>query len=200
MVRSRSPRVGTAQAPAYGSACSSDSSPFEGLAAWKQAKLSIPSQALVPGTRWRPFLHGLIASLSLLSVSCSQIGPGTIANGRFDYNEAIVRSFDDQMLLNLVRLRYQDSILFLDLTSVVASYSREATRGCILERERRCSQARQHRLRCRSARRVASPGQNHPRFLTRRCKARISPSDCWRPFNPIRFCSCREVVGGSSDS
>jgi len=77
----------------------------------------------------RSFLPWVIASLSLLSGSCSQIGPGTIANGRFDYNEAIVRSFDDQMLLNLVRLRYQDSILFLDLTSVVASYSREATLG-----------------------------------------------------------------------
>ncbi|MEI9935769.1 MAG: hypothetical protein WDO69_00960 [Pseudomonadota bacterium] len=67
--------------------------------------------------------------MSLPVVGCSQIGPATIANGRFDYNEAIVRSFDDQMLLNLVRLRYQDSILFLDLTSVVASYSREATVG-----------------------------------------------------------------------
>jgi hypothetical protein len=65
----------------------------------------------------------------LAAVACSQIGPNTIANGRFDYNEAIVRSFDTQMLLNLVRLRYQDSILFLDLTSVVASYRREASVG-----------------------------------------------------------------------
>ena len=70
-----------------------------------------------------------LACLSLAASSCSQIGPATIANGRFDYNEAIVRSFDSQMLLNLVRLRYQDSILFLDLTSVVASYSREARVG-----------------------------------------------------------------------
>jgi hypothetical protein len=36
-------------------------------------------------------------------------GAATIANARFDYNEAIVRSFDNQMLLNLVRLRYQDA-------------------------------------------------------------------------------------------
>ena len=71
---------------------------------------------------------GLLAT-TLAAAGCSQIGPATIANGRFDYNEAIVRSFDNQMLLNLVRLRYQDSILFLDLTSVVASYSREATIG-----------------------------------------------------------------------
>ncbi|HEY6878592.1 MAG TPA: hypothetical protein VI299_11270 [Polyangiales bacterium] len=54
------------------------------------------------------------------------MGPKTISGARFDYNDAIVRSFDHQMLLNLVRMRYQDSILFLDLSSVVASYHREA--------------------------------------------------------------------------
>ena len=79
--------------------------------------------------RANALLRSALIWLSLAAASCSQIGPATIANGRFDYNEAIVRSFDTQMLLNLVRLRYQDSILFLDLTSVVASYSREATLG-----------------------------------------------------------------------
>jgi hypothetical protein len=74
-------------------------------------------------------LRASLAGLSLAAMGCSQMGPATIANGRFDYNEAIVRSFDNQMLLNLVRLRYQDSILFLDLSSVVASYSREASVG-----------------------------------------------------------------------
>lgn len=57
------------------------------------------------------------------------MGPKTIPLARFDYNDAIIRSFDHQMLLNLVRLRYQDSILFLDLSSVVASYHREASAG-----------------------------------------------------------------------
>ena len=79
--------------------------------------------------RLRRSVRGALLALALASLGCSQIGPATIASGRFDYNEAIVRSFDDQMLLNLVRLRYQDSILFLDLTSVVASYTREATVG-----------------------------------------------------------------------
>ena len=79
--------------------------------------------------RLRCLLLWTLAWASLAAMGCSQIGPNTIANGRFDYNEAIVRSFDTQMLLNLVRLRYQDSILFLDLTSVVASYRREATVG-----------------------------------------------------------------------
>jgi len=79
--------------------------------------------------RFRRLLHRTLALVSLATAGCAQIGPATISNARFDYNEAIVRSFDAQMLLNLVRLRYQDSILFLDLTSVVASYRREATVG-----------------------------------------------------------------------
>lgn len=74
-----------------------------------------------------PLLVG--ALLASAALGCSQIGPSTIESARFDYNEEIVRSFDRQMLLNLVRLRYQDSILFLDLTSVVASYERAMSVG-----------------------------------------------------------------------
>jgi len=91
--------------------------------------LSTFSKPPAVAPRLRRSVRGALLALALASLGCSQIGPATIASGRFDYNEAIVRSFDDQMLLNLVRLRYQDSILFLDLTSVVASYTREATVG-----------------------------------------------------------------------
>jgi hypothetical protein len=77
--------------------------------------------------RWR----SLTLVLALVA-GCNRsggMGPRTIQAARFDYNEAIVGSFDRQMLLNLVRLRYQDSILFLDLSSVVASYHRDMTAG-----------------------------------------------------------------------
>lgn len=53
----------------------------------------------------------------------STLGPRSIPVARYQYNEAIGRSQDEQILLNLVRLRYQDSLLFLDVDSVVASYS-----------------------------------------------------------------------------
>lgn len=91
--------------------------------------LSTPRVIGLATQRLRRFIHVALASVSWAVAGCAQMGPSTIASGRFDYNEAIVRSFDNQMLLNLVRLRYQDSILFLDLTSVVASYSRETTVG-----------------------------------------------------------------------
>ena len=54
-------------------------------------------------------LNFLISSFTLLVIlagaGCS-IGPRRLAPVRFDYNQAISRSFDQQLLLNLVRLRY----------------------------------------------------------------------------------------------
>jgi hypothetical protein len=67
--------------------------------------------------------------VALLAAGCAgpSIGPGTIQANRHDYNEAISRSWDEQLLLNLVRLRYRDSPLFVDVTSITSSYS--FTRG-----------------------------------------------------------------------
>ena len=65
----------------------------------------------------------LSCSLVILLVGCGAgIGPNRIPPGRFGYNLAIVNSQKEQMLLNLVRLRYQDTPLFLDLENVVASF------------------------------------------------------------------------------
>ncbi|HJU64732.1 MAG TPA: hypothetical protein VJ596_03605, partial [Gemmatimonadaceae bacterium] len=68
------------------------------------------------------------AALLLLLVSTSgcitrSIGPRTIPRTKLDYNEAISRSWDVQLLLNIVRLRYRDNPLFTDVNSVTASYS-----------------------------------------------------------------------------
>jgi hypothetical protein len=54
------------------------------------------------------------------------LGPRAIHSERPDYNQQIVRSADEQMLLNLVRLRYNDTPLFLELGSVVTSYDYSA--------------------------------------------------------------------------
>jgi hypothetical protein len=80
---------------------------------WRRLRSSAAPRALCLG----------VGALAL--AGCTSLGARTIPGARFDYNDAIVRSFDNQMLLNLVRLRYQDSIFFLDLSSVVASYRRE---------------------------------------------------------------------------
>jgi len=58
----------------------------------------------------------------LVLTGCASIGPATVARDRFDYVESISDSWKRQMLLNLVKVRYSDAPVFLDVTSVIASY------------------------------------------------------------------------------
>jgi hypothetical protein len=60
---------------------------------------------------------------------CISIGPRTIARDRFDYIAAISESWKSQMLLNLVKLRYGDAPVFLDIASVINQYGIEGTLG-----------------------------------------------------------------------
>ena len=56
----------------------------------------------------------VIMILACLS-GCGSIGPGNVARDRFDYISAISDSWKAQMLLNLVKLRYGDAPVFLDV-------------------------------------------------------------------------------------
>jgi len=53
---------------------------------------------------------------------CTAFGPHRVAPDRFNYNQAIAASANEQMLLNLVRLRYQDVPVFLVVGSVLTQY------------------------------------------------------------------------------
>ena len=66
------------------------------------------------------FLATLIASLIL--TACSSFGTDRVVPDRFDYNQAIGQSANQQMLLNLVRLRYRDVPVFLSISSVLSQY------------------------------------------------------------------------------
>lgn len=57
------------------------------------------------------------------ATGCNAVGPRTIVGARMNYNEAIARSWDEQLLLNLVRLKYRDSPYFLEVSSVSTQYS-----------------------------------------------------------------------------
>ena len=60
---------------------------------------------------------------------CASIGPGTVARDRFDYISAISDSWKAQMLLNVVKLRYADAPVFLDVASVISQYGFQGTVG-----------------------------------------------------------------------
>jgi hypothetical protein len=64
-----------------------------------------------------------LGGLGVLSSGCTTgLGPWALRTDRPDYNQQIVRSADSEMLLNIVRLRYDDTPLFLELGAVVSQY------------------------------------------------------------------------------
>jgi len=56
---------------------------------------------------------------------CSAIGPGTIARDRADYTTTVAESWKRGMLLNIVKIRYGDAPIFLDVASIINQYSLE---------------------------------------------------------------------------
>ncbi len=68
-------------------------------------------------------LNRILICLLVLSLSaCARISPEVIQSGGNDYNIAMQNTRDEQMLLNLVRLKYRDTPFFLEVGSVSSQY------------------------------------------------------------------------------
>jgi hypothetical protein len=71
----------------------------------------------------RGFRRSVIIAAACAAAACRSIGPPRTVQDRFDYAEALSRSWKEQMLLNLVKLRYADAPVFLDVASVISQYA-----------------------------------------------------------------------------
>jgi len=73
---------------------------------------------------------GALVSVILMTTllgACAQVGPQVLVAGRPQYNIAVQQTEAQQLLLNIVRQRYNDPILFLDVTSISSGFSRGAS-------------------------------------------------------------------------
>lgn len=59
-----------------------------------------------------------LSVLLFVAGGCVSLGPAAIRWERTDYNVAIQETQNEQLLLNLVRLRYSDTPIFLELSSI----------------------------------------------------------------------------------
>ncbi len=66
---------------------------------------------------------------SFLSGCQSSFGPQSIDNTRASYNQAIADTSNQQMLLNLVRLKYKDEMFFLKVGSVTSTFTYSSNIG-----------------------------------------------------------------------
>lgn len=63
------------------------------------------------------------ACLLTAFAGCAHLGPPSVTVDRFDYSTTIAESWKEQTLLNIVKLRYLDLPVFVDVSSIVAGYS-----------------------------------------------------------------------------
>ena len=64
----------------------------------------------------------VLAVFASLVAACTSIGPGTVPHDRIDYGTSIGNSWKEQTLLNIVKLRYADMPIFLEIAQVIAGY------------------------------------------------------------------------------
>jgi hypothetical protein len=69
----------------------------------------------------RGWAAGVLALVVL--AGCASVSPQHVTTDRMDYGQVVADSWKRQTLLNVVRLRYADAPVFLDVSSIINSYT-----------------------------------------------------------------------------
>ncbi|MDR3621466.1 MAG: hypothetical protein P4L85_19100 [Paludisphaera borealis] len=70
----------------------------------------------------RRLILGAWAVLAAVAVGPGCLGPTALRTTRMKYNESVRVTNDEQLLMNIVRLRYADSPVFIDLPSITSQF------------------------------------------------------------------------------
>lgn len=68
-------------------------------------------------------LRAAVAAAMMTAVGCTHLPSRIVVRDRFDYGQSVTESWKRQMLLNVVRIRYADAPVFMDVTSIILSYT-----------------------------------------------------------------------------
>ncbi len=79
-----------------------------------------PVPGAAPAQVWRWLAGALL--LSLVTAGCSVIGPRSLKQSRLQYNEVVKVTSEEEMLLNIVRLRYVDTPSSLQISNIAAQF------------------------------------------------------------------------------
>jgi len=73
---------------------------------------------LTDGATW--MIRIIVASI--LAAGCASLGPGALHESRLQYNETVKATSEEELLLNIVRLRYTDTPSSLAVSAIAAQY------------------------------------------------------------------------------
>lgn len=69
----------------------------------------------------------LVAGFTVPLSGCRTLAPEVINSDRVNFSEVVSTSWQKQLLLNIVKLRYFDSPMFMDVSQIVSGYNIETT-------------------------------------------------------------------------
>jgi len=64
-----------------------------------------------------------------MSYGCAKYGPSHIKSERISYNQAIQKTNNEQLILNLVRLKYRDNPLFMEVSNLASQFTIQSKIG-----------------------------------------------------------------------